>query len=704
MVRFKLSQLTGLRAADYWRHAFVVFWVAATYLAVFFLMTQPGPAFNYRLGQVVDREIALRVKISIANETKTRNAREEAAAKSPLVFLQNPEPIVEVRRQFDDLTEAVASSAELMSVPETLRARWRLTTDSFASLKTLLPDKAAAVSFNAKLDKAFAPLLEYGILDPKTIPPNEQRRYEQIEIHGAFDETVRFARRDVVELSAVASPDGILQKKLQDAFGRTTEAATLFSLIVDRLRPTLTFDALETRKVEDNARGTVYPAMEVYLPGLRVVPAGSTIDADQLALLREEARVWNETRPPKQRAAYAVGMAVLSAAVFLLVGLYIRTFEPKLTADGRRLAALCITTVVALAAAHWFRIDTFSLEILPVVVVSHLMVVAFGRPVALVATFALSLLAAVLRGLDVYDFTVLLVTASVGVLVLDGIRSRTKLIYLGGLQAVVAVVLTVGLGMLTSQTWTFLWTDASWRAGGALLAGFLTSGLLPFLEAGFGIVTEISLIELSDTSHPLLKELVHRAPGTYNHSVTVSIVSEAACKAIGANALLVRVGALFHDVGKMLKPQYFVENVGRDAPSRHAQLAPAMSTLVIIGHVKDGADLALRHSLPQPIIDLIEQHHGTTVVEYFLNRATVENREAANPEETVDESRFRYPGPKPQSREAAVLMLADCVESASRTLSEPTPARIEKLVHTLALNRLLDGQFNESGLTLSELR
>ncbi|MGL4462640.1 MAG: HDIG domain-containing metalloprotein, partial [Planctomycetia bacterium] len=189
-----------------------------------------------------------------------------------------------------------------------------------------------------------------------------------------------------------------------------------------------------------------------------------------------------------------------------------------------------------------------------------------------------------------------------------------------------------------------------------------------------------------------------------NHSVTVSIVSEAACKAIGANALLVRVGALFHDVGKMQKPQYFVENVGRDAPSRHAQLAPAMSTLVIIGHVKDGADLAVRHSLPQPIIDLIEQHHGTTVVEYFLNRATVENREAANPEETVDESRFRYPGPKPQSREAAVLMLADCVESASRTLSEPTPARIEKLVHTLALNRLLDGQFNESGLTLSELR
>jgi hypothetical protein len=184
--------------------------------------------------------------------------------------------------------------------------------------------------------------------------------------------------------------------------------------------------------------------------------------------------------------------------------------------------------------------------------------------------------------------------------------------------------------------------------------------------------------------------------------VTVSIIGEAAANAIGANALVVRVGALFHDVGKMLKPHYFIENKGADAANRHEQLAPAISTLIIIGHVKDGIDLARQHHLPQVLIDMIEQHHGTTLVDYFFHEATRVLQ--GQSDEDVEESAFRYPGPKPQTKEAAVMMLTDCVESASRTLSDPTPARIDKLVHNLALNRLLDGQFDECGITLEELR
>jgi putative nucleotidyltransferase with HDIG domain len=249
-----------------------------------------------------------------------------------------------------------------------------------------------------------------------------------------------------------------------------------------------------------------------------------------------------------------------------------------------------------------------------------------------------------------------------------------------------------------------LFKDAAWRFGCGLIAGFLISGSLPFVESIFGIVTDISLIELADTSHPLLQELVRRAPGTYNHSVTVSIIAEAAAQRIGCNSLLVRVGALFHDIGKMLKPHYFIENKSPEEKNRHEQLAPALSTLIIIGHVKDGMDLAGQHHLPSPIVDLIEQHHGTTLVDYFFHEAARDQAEDADPDETIDESSFRYPGPKPQSKEAAVLMLSDCVEGASRALSEPTPSSIEKLIHNLALNRLLDGQFSESGLTLEELQ
>ena len=186
-----------------------------------------------------------------------------------------------------------------------------------------------------------------------------------------------------------------------------------------------------------------------------------------------------------------------------------------------------------------------------------------------------------------------------------------------------------------------------------------------------GIVTGISLLELGDNTHPLLQELVRRAPGTHNHSITVGAIAEAAAERIGADALLVRIGAYFHDIGKMLKPHYFVENqVG--PTSRHAKLAPAMSTLIIIGHVKDGVDLGRQHHLPEPIIDLIQQHHGTTLVEYFYHEA--EPAQGDDPDASpVSESAYRYPGPKPQTKEAAILMIADAVESASRTLSDPTP-------------------------------
>lgn len=220
------------------------------------------------------------------------------------------------------------------------------------------------------------------------------------------------------------------------------------------------------------------------------------------------------------------------------------------------------------------------------------------------------------------------------------------------------------------------------------------TGLLPIIEWIFGVQTDISLLELGDPAHPLLQELKNRAPGTFTHSLNVGMLSEPAADAIGANGLLCRVGAYFHDIGKMFKPEYFAEN---QEENRHEQLLPSMSRLVIISHVKDGADLGRKHHLPTSFIDLIEQHHGTTLVEYFYHQAKTS-------ETDVEESDYRYPGPKPQSREAAVMMLADAVESASRTLAEPAPSRVEHLVNELAMKRLLDGQFDECGLTLSELR
>ena len=246
---------------------------------------------------------------------------------------------------------------------------------------------------------------------------------------------------------------------------------------------------------------------------------------------------------------------------------------------------------------------------------------------------------------------------------------------------------------------SFALKSATW----SLLAGFFVSGVLPAVEQVFGVVTEIKLLEMSDPSHPLLQELVRRAPGTYNHSISVASLAEAAAESIGANGLLVRVGAYFHDIGKMLKPHYFIENVQPGCESKHENLAPAMSTLIIIGHVKDGVDLARQHNLPVQLIDFIEQHHGTTLVEYFYREAARQAEQQPDQGE-AEESAFRYPGPKPQTREAGVLMIADAVESASRTLTDPTPKRLETLVHNITMKKLLDRQFDECSLRLTEIR
>jgi putative nucleotidyltransferase with HDIG domain len=270
------------------------------------------------------------------------------------------------------------------------------------------------------------------------------------------------------------------------------------------------------------------------------------------------------------------------------------------------------------------------------------------------------------------------------------------------LGAVVAALTALGTGVVMGQPFPALAPVSVWTGICTLLAAVLMTGLLPFVEKLFNVQTDLKLLELGDAAHPLLQELVRRAPGTYNHSINVASIAEAAAEAIGANGLLVRVGAYFHDIGKMLKPEYFIENQGQQA-SRHESLVPAMSTLVIIAHVKDGADLARQHGLPNSVIDFVLQHHGTTLVEFFYDQAHQKSKEDPN-STGVDESTFRYPGPKPQTKEAGVMMLADAVESASRTLVDPTPQRIKSLVQDISMKRLVDGQFDECGLTFSELQ
>ena len=339
----------------------------------------------------------------------------------------------------------------------------------------------------------------------------------------------------------------------------------------------------------------------------------------------------------------------------------------------------------------------------------------------LVAVFGTLWSCLVVPEAQVFPFLVTsLVCGFVAVYVTNQVRRRSRLVRAGLFLGVTGLLLTAVLGFIEVPDAEQL-TKADWQAIGvqvlAVLAvgaftATLVSGMLPVLESLFHVTTDVSWIELADLNHPLLRKMTIEAPGTYHHSLVVANLAEAAAEAVGANATMCRVCSYFHDIGKLAKPEYFIENIP-DGENPHDDLTPTMSALVISAHVKEGVDLAIKHKLNSEIIDVIEQHHGTSLIYYFYRRAKDqqgarqrEAEEGHGSEEDVpevDEKSFRYGGPKPQTRESAIISLADAVESASRSLAKPTPPRILQMIDDIVSSRLKDDQLDECDLNFSEL-
>jgi len=284
------------------------------------------------------------------------------------------------------------------------------------------------------------------------------------------------------------------------------------------------------------------------------------------------------------------------------------------------------------------------------------------------------------------------------------IRTRMKLLEVSAIAAVIVFLTALALGFLVPKHWTDVFPNAGLHALAAFVVGVLIQSLLPLIEKAFRIATSMTLLDHSDANQPLLKRLAMEAPGTFSHSLLIGSIAEAAAEAISRNGLLCRVGAYYHDIGKTNKPGYFIENE-MGSTSRHKELSPAMSQLIIVGHVKDGIEMAREYGLPVVLRQFIETHHGTTLVEYFYNEAKKLKTKDSKLKGVAppSESEFRYTGPKPRTKEAAIVMLADTVESAVRSLTEATPTRIEAVVHNMSMKRLQDGQFDECDLSLREL-
>src|SRR4051795_4765063 len=301
------------------------------------------------------------------------------------------------------------------------------------------------------------------------------------------------------------------------------------------------------------------------------------------------------------------------------------------------------------------------------------------------------------------------------------VRKRSRLIRAGFGVGIAIWLLSMTFGIIgpidflspNSIDWKMLGIQSAFAIGNGFVIATIVGGVIPMLEPLFQITTDISWLEASDLNHPLLRRMTIEAPGTYHHSLVVANLAEAAAEAIGANATLCRVCSYFHDVGKLVKPEYFTENMNFER-NPHDDLAPTMSALIILAHVKEGVDLALKHKLNHRMIDIIQEHHGTSLVYYFYQRALQQQEDAraggkimnmrAEDIPEVREESFRYSGPKPQTKESAIVSLADIVESASRSIEKPTPTKIEQLVNELIEERIADGQLDECDLTLGDLR
>ncbi len=347
--------------------------------------------------------------------------------------------------------------------------------------------------------------------------------------------------------------------------------------------------------------------------------------------------------------------------------------------------------------------------------------VLLGRNHGLYAAVFVSLWTRLLfGGFDIPLLACSLVSGFVAVYLTLQVRRRSRLIKAGLGVGIALWLLALAFGFIgpidlltpRANDWQMIGLQSAFAVLNGIITATLVGGILPMIEHGFRITTDISWLEASDLNHPLLRRMTIEAPGTYHHSLVVANLAESAAEAIGANGTLCRVCSYFHDVGKLVKPDYFTENMNFER-NPHDDLAPTMSALIIIAHVKEGVDLALKHDLNRQIVDVIQQHHGTSLVYYFYKRALQQAEDARaggkimnmREEDVPDvaQESFRYPGPKPQTRESAIISLADMCESASRSLEKPTPQKVEQMVNDLVGARIADGQLDECDLTLAEL-
>ncbi|MDK0569555.1 HDIG domain-containing protein [Clostridium perfringens] len=391
-----------------------------------------------------------------------------------------------------------------------------------------------------------------------------------------------------------------------------------------------------------------------------------------------------------------IALGILVIIVMYLQYGYIHKYYPNINKEFSKIVMISILNVFPVILARLFGM--MSNYIIPLACMPMLITLLLNYKISLVFSMLNVILIGGAVGFNPNIIILAILNVVLGGTLLRKMQQRNDILYSSITVAVLSSILTFSVGTLTTNNFMEILADSTFAAAGAVLSGILTIGVLPFFESTFDIVTNAKLLELSNPNNPLLKKLLMEAPGTYHHSILVANLAELAAEQVGGNPLLARIGAYYHDVGKTKRPYFFRENqFGKKNP--HDRLKPEVSSKIIISHVKDGSELAKEYNLPKTIHDFIVTHHGETLVKYFY--LTVKNN-SENPDEVKEED-FKYPGPKPMSKEQGIVMLADSTEAAVRSINEPTEEKIEKMVNNIIDDKLASGQLDNCDLTLRDI-
>ncbi len=520
------------------------------------------------------------------------------------------------------------------------------------------------------------------------------------------DEVVDSDREEVIGLGQLQD---LLKKVVGESDLPANQQTALRELLLPLLRPNISFNQNETEARRQSAREDVKPVLIQVKKGEMIVREGDRITPDQLKrfeALHDESNIVSLWRN-------ASGMLLSCFLLIYFAHSFARRNIRKYHPENRDLLFLatvfvthilalkiCIFISAALGSAFPYVEQNSYYYIFPVAVGTMLVRIVLNSEICLVFAILAAIVTGSLFGNSFAIMVFVFMSSLAGAQWVRHVTERSSLFRAGLRLGMFNFMLIFALHLMTTRPFDLqLIYKLSFGFAGGLVAAVMVTGIVPLVESIFRYTTNIKLLELANMNNPVLRDLMVQAPGTYHHSIIVGNLAEAAAENIGVNPLMVRVAAYYHDIGKIKKPLYFIENIGGQE-NRHDKLAPSMSALILMAHVKDGAEMARENRLGKALTDIIRQHHGTSLMKFFYDRA----KSKADPEvEQINERDYRYPGPKPQTREAALIMLADVIEAASRTLADPTPARIQGMVQKIINNIFIDGQLDECELTLKDI-